>query len=652
MKKLTAKLAYSQLLQNRRRTIWTLIGIMLSAAMITAIYGFAASALAVIVEFRGGDAGFLNTYSTMFIGIGVVLSGIVALASIVVVSNSFRVSAAERARQFGILKSVGATKQQITQTVMYEALILSIVGIPLGILFGLLVQFVALQIAAFLLMDLNRINPDNPLIFSFVVAWQAILASVLMAYATIMLSAWLPARKAAKIPAIDAIRGAGEVKLKARQVRSSFIVKKLFGIEGRLASKSLKRNKRNLRATVVSLSVSIVLFIAATSVGTQMITATNMRFVGSNADVIGSFFSSHITDPETGKRRALLLDNSQAEAVAVRLREFQDTDVMFLGANTGNFMADIPAEDILPAALPFFHVEDGVSQTHIAILVVDADTYARLCEIAGVSHGSNILINHFRTFDWERERQIALTPLVFRGQTIINRRNTDAIDEITLHGEIRELPGDLMWLSRFSIGVVVPEASASDFQWFATTADPDAFEKYALAVFDEMLTPLVDEWDLHARTGITNLAATVAAERGIVRLLMVFIYGFVAMLTLIGLTNVISTISTNVRSRSQEFAILQSVGMTHKGICRMLNFESILCSAKSLIIGIPLGIGASYLTYRAVQGSFGFEYNFPWLAVAVCIAGVFAITYAIMRFASRLAHGDSIIETIRRGSEI
>lgn len=137
------------------------------------------------------------------------------------------------------------------------------------------------------------------------------------------------------------------------------------------------------------------------------------------------------------------------------------------------------------------------------------------------------------------------------------------------------------------------------------------------------------------------------AMRDITRLIMVFIYGFITMLTLIGLTNVISTISTNVRSRGREFAALRSVGMTPAGLRRMLNLESILCSAKSLIIGVPLGILGSYLLYRAFSSPVELDYAIPWLPIVQCTLGVIAITWFTMRYSMSQLRHDNIVETIR-----
>jgi putative ABC transport system permease protein len=119
------------------------------------------------------------------------------------------------------------------------------------------------------------------------------------------------------------------------------------------------------------------------------------------------------------------------------------------------------------------------------------------------------------------------------------------------------------------------------------------------------------------------------------------------MLTLIAVTSVISTISTNVRSRAREFAVLESVGMTKTGVKKMLNLESILCSVRSLVFGLPLGLFGAYALYRAMGLSVELTFRFPWLSVAECILGVFAVTWVTMRYSASRLKGGSIVETIR-----
>jgi len=654
--KLTAKLAHSQLKINRKRSVWTLMGIILSTSMITAVFGFAASGMEAVYTMVGD---LRDVYNYMIISIGVVLSSIIVASSVIVVSNSFRVSAGERLAQFGILKSVGATKRQITEIIMYESLFLSIIGIPIGIIVGLLVQLVGVEIAAYLLEDLGPATLQGRRMFEFVVAWQAILVSVGVGFFTVLLSAWLPGRKAAKIPAINAIRRIGDVKIQAKRVRTSWLVSKLFGFEGTLASKSLKRSKRNFRATVVSLTISIVTFIAASSFGSNMERMVNVAVFAVDSDVIGSFQSSmDAVYEECGVYIShfeyTYMNNELAEAITARLRQFPNTTVTAVGSNTSSWRVSstlVPAGELTTSMRNLVDPDNDKDEISItlALVTVDAELYSELIRIADVPHGSNILINYFRRhYDG---RWMEVVPFVFNYQTITSFTTEDPV-EIPLHAALlrEQVPDEVLWVGagRSMLTVVVPYLDAKSYTWFAeTTGSHRELTAYMHVVFDEMIP---GDGPGNVYTSAINIAAMENADRDVLRLAMVFIYGFVGMLTLIGLTNVISTISANVRSRAREFAVLGSVGMTPGGIRRMLNLESILCSVKALIFGLPLGIGASVLIYDAMMNAVFYEYQFPFMAVIQSIVAVFIISWVTMRYSAARLRGRNIVETIRSES--
>ncbi|MDR0219819.1 MAG: ABC transporter permease [Lachnospiraceae bacterium] len=512
---LTAKLAYSQIKVKRSRTVWTLLGIVLTTAMITAICGFLATGDAMLLDFMSEGLTYTERtqFMKMLVGLAAVLGSIIAAISIVVISNAFRVSAGERTAQFGILKSVGATKRQIAATVMYECLWLSAIAIPAGILLGMAVHLVAIELANYFLISVNRLNATNDqLHLRFAFRWWALVAAAVFAFLTVLLSAWLPARKSAKIPAIEAIRGIGEVDIKAKQLRTNRFIQRFFGFEGALAAKSFKRSRRHFRATVVSLATSIVLVLAAHSLGTFGLNVTSAFYADADVNVVAEVtFIGHPGE-------APQMDDSLGEQISARFRAYPDTTI----------------------------------------------------------------------------------------------RNADT------------------------------DSGPLYYQWAIEAGDAEGFAAYANEVLAEVFLDS-GQFSLF----VMNISEMTAALKGIRNLVLTFVYGFVAMLILVALTNVISTISTNVRSRSREFAMLRSVGMTDEGIRKMLNLESALGTAQALLIGLPLGLGASYLMYLATIQTTDFPYVFPWGAVLQCGLGVFLVTWVTMRYAAARLRGGSIVAAIR-----
>lgn len=659
--KLTAGLAYSQLKTNRSRTFLTLIGIVLSTAMITAVFGFAASADIMFKGLLGESNYYTSMYNEMLLGLGAVFGSIIIAASVIVVSNAFRISAGERIKQFGILKSVGATKGQIADIIMHEGLLLAIVGIPIGIALGLLVNFIGIQIMNDLLAAANKRNTFQ-INFDFIIAWQAIIISIILSFMTVWMSAWIPARKAANMSAIDAIRGIGEVKIRAKNVRGGRLIGKLFGFEGTLAYKSLKRSSRNFRATVVSLTVSVILLIVAGYFGVQYKETTRLYYpaVG-NANLACTFLCPEETKLDYGRSEKTeheytTLNSVLADEITRKLREYPNTTVFGMGDDVVeggyNSYKTVISEEMLSSKMIEFFNSNGYAPTRdgyllpITLCITDAENYRKLCKRAGVPLGSNILVNYARIPGDDGVGKSVFAPYVFTPKALyLTNQYDNSIVELPLGGEldIRHVPNEIAATYVGNVMVIVPQLDATRYTWFVNATDKRGFTDYAKKILRESIVFEGSSEYIEVK----NNEEVPFAMRDITRLIMVFIYGFITMLTLIGLTNVISTISTNVRSRGREFAALRCVGMTPAGLRRMLNLESILCSAKSLIIGVPLGILGSYLLYRAFSSPVELDYAIPWLPIVQCTLGVIAITWFTMRYSMSQLRHDNIVETIR-----
>ena len=217
-------------------------------------------------------------------GIAGVIIVIIVVSSVFVIRNSFSISVSEKTKQYGMLASVGATKKQIRKSVLLEGLYIGIISIPLGILLGIIAIIILLWIVNLLLVDMMEGTS-----FVYDVPVAAILISIAISTVTIFLSCLIPAIKASRISPIEAIRGTDDIKIKARKVKTSKLTKKLFGIGGVIASKNLKRNRKKYRTTVVSLVVSISIFIALSSFLTygQMMTGSYYTDLSYNIAVNG-----------------------------------------------------------------------------------------------------------------------------------------------------------------------------------------------------------------------------------------------------------------------------------------------------------------------------------------------------------------------------
>lgn len=162
------------------------------------------------------------------------------------------------------------------------------------------------------------------------------------------------------------------------------------------------------------------------------------------------------------------------------------------------------------------------------------------------------------------------------------------------------------------------------------------------------LKAALDEANVNYTDGsIYNAADNERMMRSIVSLIEVFSYGFIVLISLISIANVFNTISTNVALRKRDYAMLRSIGMTHRGMNRMMNFECILYGTRSLLIGLPLAIAFTYLTYMAVMDALDFPFTLPWLSVVIAVLCVFIVVFASMLYSTGKIKRDNPIDALR-----
>lgn len=157
----------------------------------------------------------------------------------------------------------------------------------------------------------------------------------------------------------------------------------------------------------------------------------------------------------------------------------------------------------------------------------------------------------------------------------------------------------------------------------------------------------IEKVEGYMRNTVYNIEDAVNEQNAINLVISIFLYGFITVITLIGVTNIFNTITTNMTLRYKEFAVLKSIGMTDKEFRKMINFESIFYGLKSLFYGIPAGCVLSYLIFRAIGVSYQMPYQFPYQAILICIIFVILIVWSTMRYSLKKAEKLNIIDTIR-----
>ena len=571
-----------------------------------------------LIDYEGGvsDTTMASLYS-----VGAVVIVIIILSSVFVIRNSFSISVSEKTKQYGMLSSIGATKKQIKKSVLYEGFYIGIIGIPLGILCGMLAVVILLQVVNVLLGD----SLNEKCVFSIPIL--AIIASIVISAITIYLSCILPARRASKISPIEAIRGNDDIKIKAKKVKTSKITKKLFGIGGVIASKNLKRNKKKYRTTVISLVVSISIFISLSSFLDYGGKIVNVYYKDLGYDI--SVYDGTVEN----YNEITKLDN--VEEYSYSYMTEGSVDINKYGSEFGKKRI----------------AKDGEETNSITIILINNDYFKKFIEHLGIqsTNYKDIAILEDDTYEYIDEKTVF--------ENYYSLKTGDSIEITLTNGEKRTVKiskktdeRPMGYKNVYSNGgyLFVSEDFIQD------KSDKKSFHVGGLLIKSQNPDELENEINnlkktnnLYSKLYINNISKYVEENQKIILLISIFLYGFIAVITLIGVTNIFNTITTNMILRSKEFANLKSVGMTTKEFNRMIRLESILYGLKSLLIGIPLGLIGSYCIYNGIAKGLDFGYILPLKSIIIAIIFVFIIVGLTMKYSLNKINKQNIIETIR-----
>ena len=560
-----------------------------------------------------------STMSTV-LSLAVVVIVIIIVTSIFCIRNSFAISITEKMRQYGMLASVGATPKQIKKNVLYEAMILALIAIPIGILCGLFADFILLKVIGTLLADaLNNLK------FIFSISWLSLVFVILLAIITIYLSAISSARRASKISPIEAIRGNNDIKINPKKIRSSKIVEKLFGIGGKIADKNLKRNKKKYRTTVISIVVSVSIFIAMSSFIDYAMNASSVYYNNTS-------YNLYVRDGVEDSYKEIAKFSGIDEYSIVRMSNF------YVDSNTLKVNEDS-------------RIDDEYSSLPITIVALGDEEYRRYVKELGLNYNDAkdkaILIDDYTQYVVDEEN---------KGKYIMKRVYTYEKGD-TILGSFEDEGVKDTYLEIAAIGTTRPmglENITSSYGYLVISDDfynRNVKDTYAQELYikcddsNKLEGQIMQEYE---DLIVYNLDEQMQQEQSVYLVIQIFLYGFITVISLIGITNIFNTITTNMNLRSREFAMLKSIGMTNKEFNKMIRLESILYGLKSLLIGIPIGIILSYLVYKAVSGGIEMEFILPINSIIISIVVVMLLIIFIMRYSLSKINKQNIIETIRK----
>jgi putative ABC transport system permease protein len=555
---------------------------------------------------------------------------IIVISSVFVIRNSFSISVAEKNRQYGMLSSVGATSKQIRRNVIFEGMVIALIAIPLGILFGIVAIMILLKVVNYLLEDML-----DGMKFTYSINLVAVLISIIISIITIYLSCLIPARKAAKISPIESIRGNNDIKIKAKKLKTSKLTKKLFGIGGVIASKNLKRSKKKYRTTVISLVISIFIFISLSS------------FLS-----LGTKTSEFYYTDFKFNMYVECLDNSNTQIYEKisKLENIDDSAYCYessLDIDNNKYVSEF-GKKIL---------EDDSSPNGIAFMVYNNEYFKRYIKELGLNENDYkttvVLLDYATLYNEDGSKTVDRIYSLKSGDKV-NVKSGDKEKTLTISKftDVKPMGQEAVYYDH-GIIVVSEDYIKEVFKEDVNNSDyyhlSDLFIKSSKPQeLENTLNDLIKQGGDYYGLTVFNYETYMKQEQRMLLVVKIFLYGFITVITLIGVTNIFNTITTNMILRSKEFAMLKSVGMSSKEFNKMIRLESIMYGTKSLLIGIPLGILGSYEMYKAFAQGIDLGYTLPLPAIIISIVFVFIIVGITMKYSLNKINKQNIIETIRK----
>ena len=631
-----------------------------------------------------GVSRFNAFYGVLYGLVGIAI-GLIMFGSVSLIYNAFSISVSERTKQFGLLSSVGATKKQLRRMVFFEAFSVSVIGIPLGILVGI----TGIGITFLCIGDRFAYMFDLQYPMTLCVSVPSVIAACTIALITVLISAWIPSKRAMRVSAVEAIRQNNDISVSGKEVKISPLTYKLFGLPGMIARKHFKRNRKKYRTTVMSLFMSIVLFVSASSLMSYMVESTSDVYSNYGFDILyGLDPSDERSIPVDAFMEKVRDAETITEAVYTQrdhlncniLREYLTDEWMYEVVRGMSGEATNTDDETLDFLSPVaYFVEDEVYLEYLKANGLNTETYMNTTApvavaIDGRTKYSNkqdkfIRVNTLKTVPCEMTAGFItavdgyyLTDIttdengnaIYRyransgGEDFIELTEQEAAPQVTVKvGEVLyERPyyisteADLFLLYPLSArNAVIPENQPDNS--YAVVMNTTNHNE-AMIEIEKLLADLG-----MSKSELYDYAANEESTRAMVTIIKVFATGFIVLISLIAAANVFNTISTNINLRRREFAMLKSVGMSAKGFNKMMNYECLLYGTKSLLYGVPVSCIITYLIYRVVGSGVDTTFVLPWVAIGTAVLSVFLVVFVTMMYSMSKIKKDNPIDALK-----
>lgn len=578
------------------------------------------------------------------LSLSVIIMAVIIIGSVSLIYNAFAISVSERSRHLGMLSSVGATKRQKRNSVFFEGVIIGLISIPIGIISG--IAGIGITFLFINSIIQGALGVTEKLMVTVTPGSIFIACGVSML--TIFISTFVPAVKASKISAIDAIRQTADVKLTGKAVKTSKIIRGLFGIEAEIGLKNLKRNKRRYRATIFSLVISIVLFLSV-----SYFTASLKKSLALSQSGLDFDMQVFIEDG----RDDLIKSVSSLEDVTEYnvIKELNATSMISKSAMASELKEMVETGEV--------SLENERFPYYIRLLVLSEEGLKSYAKVVGTDveklnnpgHSAGIIVDMITYEDMNAGKFVETKAIHTKIGEKINLHYEDwetgektKLEDLEVAATTDEYPMGVQSDGVGRLDIIISE------QVMKKLTDQIHSPEIATSIYLKSSDPMKTQQEIEEMKenglSVYNVFQQRQQEEQMIMLMSVFTYGFIVLITAISIANIFNTISTSIALRKREFAMLKSVGMTPKGFNKMINYESIFYGVNSLLFGFPISIIVMYLIYKGTMNSFTYAFSLPWLSILYCLIAVFVIVISAMLYSSSKVKKENIIDGLKQES--
>ncbi|MBU3129993.1 FtsX-like permease family protein [Clostridium tagluense] len=593
-------------------------------------------------------------FNTLLYSVGGILIALIMIGSIFLIYNSFNISLNERTHQFGILSSVGATASQLRNSVLFEGLCIGAVGIPIGVIVGIgSIRLVISVVAG----NFGSVMYNVPL--TLTVSIPVIVVAAAISMVTILISAYIPARKAASTPVMESIRQTSEIKIESKAVKTSKLTQRIYGLEGTLALKNFKRNKKRYRSIVLSLVLSVVLFISTSAFVTDLKQMSERAVVSTTYDI--GFATQDMEDSkmlqlyDKLKTSGGVYESSYQALMkyscAAKASDLSDYYRKYAGSH-------LPGETVnLPMEIQF--LDDSAYLNIIKGLGLPAEEYtgqnAKMIAVAKMtSHMKDNgeekvdkIIDMFKS----SSMNFTIAPETNGKPKIKQGRNVSIKFVSTVPPDTLPILGNSGSKNPFFFRVMVPYSLKEKFETHDThvVIKGLTFRSKNPSQSATKMEAMIKGAEIKSNYTLYNFHKMLDESRNMIFIANVFAYTFIIMISLIAVANVFNTISTNIKLRRRELAMLRSVGMSDRDFQKMMNFECAFYGIKALLFGLPISAISSWLIYKGMVtgGADNMNFVFPWGSMAISVLSVLFVVFITMLYSTRKIKKENIIDALR-----